>query len=204
MVRTLVSATRFPRDNGGHLVIDSTVAGRLLDFGARIGQGSRAEAQLQGAVAVHNILQKHRVAYLADEVGMGKTYVALGALALFRHFQPNFRVLVIAPRENIQRKWVKEWSNFARHNMRFADLRVSSIDRRPARQLVTCSNLVEFVRATAVDSTQDFFLRLTSFSLPLGHESASWRQLRDKLRREVPWLPNDAFDLRNKDEFKDN
>lgn len=185
-------------------MIDSAIAGRLLDFGARIGQGSRAEAQLQGAVAVHNILQKHRVAYLADEVGMGKTYVALGALALFRHFQPDFRVLIIAPRENIQRKWVKEWSNFARHNMKFADMRVSSIDRRPARQLVTCGNLVEFVRAIAVDPTQDLFLRLTSFSLPLGHETTSWRQLRDKLRLEVPWVPNEAFDLRNKEEFKDN
>ena len=42
------------------------------------------------------------MAYLADEVGMGKTYVALGALALFRHFHPDFRVLIIAPRENIQ------------------------------------------------------------------------------------------------------
>ena len=58
----------------------------LIDFNASdIGQ-ARAEEQLAGAVAMHNILERHNVAYLADEVGMGKTYVALGAMALFRHF----------------------------------------------------------------------------------------------------------------------
>lgn len=84
-------------------MIDIATASQLLNFGARIGSGPRAEEQLEGAVAMHNILEKNRVAYLADEVGMGKTYVALGALALFRHFQPDFRVLIIAPRVNIQR-----------------------------------------------------------------------------------------------------
>ena len=64
-------------------MINVQTAGQLLDFGARIGAGPRADEQLHGAVAIHNILEQHRVAYLADEVGMGKTYVALGALALF-------------------------------------------------------------------------------------------------------------------------
>src|SRR5207237_4721806 len=100
-------------------MIDLATAGRLLDFGARIGQGPRAQEQLEGALAIHNILERHRVAYLADEVGMGKTYVALGAMALFRHFDPAFSVLVIAPRENIQRKWMKELRNFAAYNVRF-------------------------------------------------------------------------------------
>ena len=83
-------------------MIDVATAGQLLNFGARIGPGPRADEPLHGAVAIHNILEQHRVAYLADEVGMGKTYVALGALALFRHFRPDFRVLIIAPKENIQ------------------------------------------------------------------------------------------------------
>ena len=69
-------------------MIDIESASHLLDFSTRIGPGPRADEQLHGAVAIHNILEKHGVAYLADEVGMGKTYVALGALALFRHFDP--------------------------------------------------------------------------------------------------------------------
>src|SRR5262245_17868974 len=70
--------------------------------------GPRAQEQLEGAAAIHNIAERQRVAYLADEVGMGKTYVAPGALALFRHFQPDFRALVIVAKENIQRKWMKD------------------------------------------------------------------------------------------------
>ena len=85
-------------------MISLHTAEQLLDFGARIGSGQRAEGQLAGAVAIHNVLAERGIAYLADEVGTGKTYVALGALALLRHFKPDLRVLVIAPRENIQHK----------------------------------------------------------------------------------------------------
>ncbi len=34
-----------------------------------------AEQQLEGTVALYNMLGRNRCAYLADEVGMGKTYV---------------------------------------------------------------------------------------------------------------------------------
>jgi len=185
-------------------MIDLATASELIDFSTRIGQGPRAEEQLKGAVAVHNILKRHRVAYLADEVGMGKTYVALGALALFRHFKPDFRVVVVAPRENIQSKWMKEFANFARYNVKFPDLRVTSIDRQPARPLVGCDNLLQFVREATVDPRRDFFLRLSSFSVALGDQH-SWSRLRDGLRDEVPWLPDGVLDLRsNKDIFKEN
>jgi superfamily II DNA or RNA helicase len=115
-------------------VIDIVTARELIDFNASNIGKARAEEQLAGAVAMHNILERHNVAYLADEVGMGKTYVALGAMALFRHFSPEFRVLVIAPRENIQRKWMKELGNFAKNNVRFPDLRVKSLRGGPADQ----------------------------------------------------------------------
>ncbi|HEX8876128.1 MAG TPA: DEAD/DEAH box helicase family protein [Phycisphaerales bacterium] len=189
-------------------MIDLSTARDLLDMGARIGPGPRAEEQLEGAVALHNILERDRVAYLADEVGMGKTYVALGALALFRHFQPRFRVLILAPRENIQQKWMKEMRNFVAHNVRFRDLRVRGVDDRPTRPLVACGNLTEFVRESSLDRERDFFLRLTSFSLPVsGRQSVDGdgaRKLRDGLRAHLPWLSDDIFDLRSKQTFKEN
>ena len=74
-------------------MIDLKTAAELIDFSTRIGSGPRAMEQLEGSVALYNILEQRNVAYLADEVGMGKTYVALGTLALFRHFNPAFRVL---------------------------------------------------------------------------------------------------------------
>ena len=189
-------------------MIDIRMAGELLDFGARIGDGPRAKEQLEGAVAIHNILQTERIAYLADEVGMGKTFVALGALALFRHFQPDFRVLIIAPRENIQSKWMKELRNFVAYNVRFSDMRVKALDGRPARPLVACRNLLDFMREITVDRDRDFFLRLTSFSLPVTGKDVvapdAARRLRDGIREHLPWLRDEVFDLRNKRAFKDN
>jgi hypothetical protein len=189
-------------------MIDWRTAAELLDFGARIDSPQRAEEQLKGAVAIHNLLCKQRVAYLADEVGMGKTYVALGALALFRHFQPDFRVLIIAPRENIQTKWIKEYRNFIRHNVRFPDLRVKALDGGPARPLVGCHNLLEFLHEVTLASDRDFFLRLTSFSLPLAGRAEvdreAARRLREGICKALPWLRDEIFDLRNKQTFKDN
>lgn len=178
----------------------------LLDLGSRMGDAHRADEQLRGAVAIHNLLQRHHVAYLADEVGMGKTYVALGALALFRHFNPDFRVLVLSPRENIQLKWQKELSNFSRHNVRIDDLRMRSLDGRPPKPLVSCHNLNQLIQEVTLDPRRDFFARLSSFSLAMGMDAASdsWRRIRDGLRVHLPWLPADVLDLRNKDAFKRN
>ena len=182
-------------------------ARELLDFrgsGTSPISAHAAEEQLKGAVALHNILNDEGFAYLADEVGMGKTYVALGALALFRHFNPSFRVLIIAPRENIQKKWVKELRNFSARNVRFADLRVKAVHGAPARAMVICHSLAELVRETAVDPDRDFFARLTSFSLPLGKDAEGWVTKRQQLLRHMPWLDSSMFDLRNKETFKDN
>jgi len=185
-------------------VIDLKAAQQLLNFGASIGEGTRANEQLAGAVAIHNILEREHVAYLADEVGMGKTYVALGAMALFKHFNPEFRVLVIAPRENIQLKWVKELGNFCANNVRFPDLRVKSIYGGPASPTAVCGNLRSFVHEVTLDQRRDFFLRMTSFSMALSADKDNWNEQRRQLRRELPWLANEVFDLRSKEAFKDN
>lgn len=189
-------------------MIDVTAAEQLLDFNARIDDPERARDQLHGAVALHNLLIRNSVAYLADEVGMGKTYVALGVVALFRHFNPNFRVLIIAPRQNIQRKWIKELRNFVRYNVRFPDLRVKGVDGQPARECVACENILGLVHETSLNPDRDFFARLTSFSLPIGGSGVVDREDAERLRRELtrlfPWLQREVFDLRDKRSFKDN
>jgi superfamily II DNA or RNA helicase len=193
------------------MTVSVALARELLDMGARLrrpvhGSGllPQAEEQLRGAVAIHNILQSEGIAYLADEVGMGKTYVALGAIALFRHFQADFRVAVIAPRENIQDKWMKEWFNFATHIVRVPDLRVKGLHGGPARPLAKCDNLQQLVRETTVDPDRDFFLRFSSFSLGAGDAEVDLRSLRDKFQRELPWVADAIRSLKSKREFKDN
>lgn len=57
--------------------------------------------------------------YIADEVGLGKTYIAAGIAALFRHFSPHMashKDIIIVPKENLQEKWQKELRNFTSNN----------------------------------------------------------------------------------------
>ena len=177
-------------------------AREFLDLGRRVGEET-GRSQLEAAVAIYNLLERQRVAYLADEVGMGKTYVALAALALLRHFKPRTRLLVLAPRENIQKKWMKELRTFTEVCVRYPDLRMKAIQGTPARGLVSCANLVELVREVTIDPDRDFFARLTSFSFGLGSDSASWKDTRDKFLEYLPAEDAESFDLRDKAAFKD-
>lgn len=185
--------------------VSPQAARTLIDFG---GGGALiapdlAEQQLDGAVALYNALGRERVAYIADEVGLGKTYVALGAVGLLRYFHPHARVLFITPRENIQRKWLKELRNFAARNWRHADQRVRDFRGLPARPAVHCTNLIEFAQQMVSDPDRDFFTRLTSFSFALGGDAGGWAARRDALCRLSASVDRDALDLRqDKDSFK--
>jgi superfamily II DNA or RNA helicase len=185
--------------------ISIETARQLLDFsGGKASQDPIWEGQLEGAVALHNILVREKIAYLADEVGMGKTYVALGVVALFRHFNPGWRVLYITPRENIQQKWQKELRNFTAGNWRVSDNRVRSFQRTPAYGLAVCNNLIDLARGAVINPNRDFLGRMTSFSLPMPKDSGQWTKRREALRRQIPRLDKTLFDLRSKEQFKDN
>lgn len=182
--------------------ISLATARELIDFGA--GQGAErraAEEQLAGSVALHNVLVREGFAYLADEVGMGKTFVALGAASLFRHFHPDWRVLYVAPSENLQAKWAKELRNFTAQKWRVIDNRVCGFQDESVVELVQCKNLLDLAHQAALNPARDFIVRMSSFSLPLS-EGGGWVQKRDALREKIDWLKDDLFDLRDKAKFK--
>ena len=177
----------------------------LIDFEGRSKAAAAfADDQLKGTVAIHNILAREGFAYLADEVGMGKTYIALGVVGLLRHFHPELRVLYVAPRENIQTKWRKEYLNFVANNWRLRDLRVRSLQDDPVVDVTFCRNLETLAHVAVRGGHTDLLTRLTSYSVALqGRGGDKWRAKRDKLTRLLPWLPHDAFDLRSHRGFKD-
>ena len=179
-------------------------AGQLIDFGGKSAAAQAfAKDQLEGAVALHNMLADEGFAYLADEVGMGKTYIALGVISLMRHFHPGLRVLYVVPRLNIQEKWRKEARNFVANNWRLPDLRVKSLQNSPVVDLVVCDSLAHLVTEVHANAHRDFVLRMSSFSLALRKDNAGWKTKRRELRRLMPWLPHAQFDLRDKERFKE-
>ena len=152
-----------PEDVGG--LIDLTVLGDR-------NTGSMADMQLQGVAALYNILCERSFAYLADEVGMGKTYQALGLAAVLWNEKPNARVLFISPRQNLQTKWIDDYHRFFSSNYRrqqgVGDDRVTSVlFNEPIHRPVLYHNLRSWTPTIGVPERIAPFIRHTSFTRPL-------------------------------------
>ena len=161
-----------------------------------------AESQLHGTVAACNMLARNGVAYLADEVGMGKTYVALAVMGVLRHQDPSSRIMIIAPRENIQRKWEKELRNFVRWNWRVEDNRFRNLHGGPVRQPVLCNRFEDLAAAVLPHDDCDPILRMTTFSASVKERVARQR-LRGQLLGVAPWLAAQFRGRTSPGEFRD-
>lgn len=49
---------------------------------------------------------------LADEVGMGKTFEALGVIAAFKHREPRSKIVIVTPGPDLNKKWFSEIERF--------------------------------------------------------------------------------------------
>lgn len=173
--------------------IDQDTAARLIDFSAGKPELQQLAAQqLEGAVALHNRLVDRRVAYLADEVGMGKTYIALGVAALMRRFNPSLRVLYLLPKNNVRDKWVKDYKSFIEYNYVPRDFSVKGLGNQPVAPYLACSGLPELIQAVATSGTRDYFICTSAFSFALGN---TVRDLQASLKRFVQLLPQHAEDV---------
>ena len=174
-----------PEDVGE--LIDLTVVG---DPDTR----SMADMQLEGIAAIYNILCKHRFAYLADEVGMGKTYQALGLAALVWNEKPDARILFISPRQNLQVKWLDDYKRFFasnyRRNQRLGDDRATSVlFGWPVHRPVLFHNLRSWTPTIGMPERIAPFVRHTSFMRPiyltykdLGDMNDLWERTSQQLR----------------------
>ncbi|MCA9583252.1 MAG: DEAD/DEAH box helicase family protein, partial [Myxococcales bacterium] len=148
----------------------------LLDF--TIARNTRYDAmastQTEGVAALYNILCDNRFAYLADEVGMGKTYQALGLAAIVWSLDPMARIVFISPRRILQDKWCREYNNFFSSNYRrdlgkgCGDGRVTSVLLgEPFHGAAPHGRLKEWAISLANPKTAAAFLRHTSFTRPV-------------------------------------
>lgn len=161
-----------------------------------------AQRQLTGTVALFNRLTEHPVAWLADEVGMGKTYVALGVMALLRHLSPDSRVLILVPSSRLQPKWLNEYHRFCTRVFQCRDHRVRTF-HGPARRLGAPRNLREFATRVVANPDQDLLVPLSAFSFPLGSEPEAWQEAWRGLRSIAPAVPEPPpAPLRDEDKWR--
>ncbi|MCY1061837.1 SNF2-related protein [Nannocystis sp. SCPEA4] len=95
---------------------DRTWLQGFLTLGALRSQGnispSDIERQEDTVLRALEILDQNPGVVLADEVGMGKTFEALGVLAARAHLEPESRFLVVTPGPDLNKKWTKEIDRF--------------------------------------------------------------------------------------------
>lgn len=167
--------------------LNLATAERLIDFSGKNEEYTALKKpQLEGAVALYNMLSKHQLAYLGDEVGMGKTYIALGVVALMRYFDPELRVLFLSPKLNIRDKWQKDYKSFIENNYCQNDLRVKALDHQSAVPSVICRNISDLLQAATCGSYADFFICTSAMSISLGSKKEQLDNKLNELRSLFP------------------
>ena len=182
---------------GEHINRESVA--ELMDLGI---QGDRryqsmAKLQTEGIAALYNILCERPFAYLADEVGMGKTYQALGIAAIVWSLKPEANILFISPRQALQSKWKEEYDRFFDGNYRRElrdrgfrgdDCVTSALLGTPLHEAREYQRLREWVVDLAHPRPIAAFIRHTSFTRPVyltgvtaENVSEMWQEWRDRL-----------------------
>ncbi|WP_306392493.1 DEAD/DEAH box helicase [Telluria beijingensis] len=178
--------------------IDLSTAEALIDFGGSDAvTPALARQQLEGAVTLHNMLARHGHAYLADEVGMGKTYIALGVVAMMRRFKSDLRVLYLLPKNNVRDKWHKDYHSFVQANYRHHDGIVKGFGHQPAAPYRNCESLADLFTAVATDSVRDYFICTSAFSLALGNNKEDLGRSLDEFARRLPQYGPQVAEMRN-------
>ncbi len=120
--------------------------------------------------------------YIADEVGLGKTYIALGIAALMRHFSSNvesYQDVILVPKENLQNKWAKEIRQFITNNYLCLDNRVKSVIGNAVGSIEINGTL----NSISKDIPSYHLFRNSSFSLGISYNSIN--SLRNSLFEKI-------------------
>ncbi len=142
---------------------------------------SEIERQEDTVLSALDILDREPGVVLADEVGMGKTFEALGLMAAFRHVNPGARMLVLTPGSDLNVQWLSNIRRF-RENA-FYDF--------PEEEFGAAETLQDL--PTALEEHRIVFVPLNAF---LGGRSEQeerfllgaymrWARLREEARKQI-------------------
>lgn len=146
----------------------------------------QATLQSEGVAGLWALLDEKGYAYLADEVGMGKTRQAMGVIATQFLSKADSRIAIVCSSAALQRQWQTEWSNFLSNCYKLLDDRLlGTADAVQLQELRLHQNLREFAAALKEDDTRIHLLRYSSFSRPLSLDNTSPRDMLKDYARTV-------------------
>lgn len=163
---------------------------------------SMAAKQTEGVAYLWNLLSKHNIALLADEVGTGKTFQALAVAALLWKQKSHARVLVVAPNTTLCTQWRNEYETFVRKLYKHIDHKVKScVNDKPVQGMEIAKSLDELAAVVQRATAHMYFVTIHAFS-HLSQKDASNKaesaaaeaqKLHDKIK-QAPFC-GEGFDL---------
>jgi len=139
-----------------------SVAGQVLDMKTNDSIAAEiATRQLEVITKSYQYLSSvgNNVIYIADEVGLGKTYIALGIAMLFRQHSgkpEQHNDIIFVPKKNLQQKWQKELRNFVQHNYKAGNEFIKALGSLPVVKEKLCpvkaTDAVSIFRMTALSA----------------------------------------------------
>lgn len=164
---------------------------------------SMASRQAEGVAYLWNLLSLQDVALLADEVGMGKTFQALGVAALLWRMKPDAKVLVMAPNRDICAHWRREYNAFVKFHYRLMDHCVKNgADGGPVQAVQSCWKLEELAAAVEADAGHLYLTTIHALSglVPSSEKgkdnAANARKYAQKIHERIKQaLGGTGFDL---------
>lgn len=121
--------------------------------------------QTEGVAYLWNVLAEQKVALLADEVGMGKTFQALGVAALLWKMKPDARILVMAPNRDLCLHWRREFNTLVSSHYRVVDHTVkNSVDGRAVPSIEICKSLADLDAAVRQGVSHFYLTTIHSLS----------------------------------------
>jgi len=143
-------------------------------------QSDQAKMQSMGVAALWHRIQEDDFAYLADEVGMGKTRQAMGVIATQFLKKPDSRVVIICPGRPLQDQWKSEWHSFVSGCLLINDgVLKSALNNNVNKPLALHNKLSEFASSLLLDEDRLHLLRYSSFSRPIGFNG---KDSKDKIK----------------------
>lgn len=146
----------------------------FINFDGGTADSAQARTQSEGAAALWHLLRTKHFAYLADEVGMGKTRQAMAVIALQLLEDPEAQIVVVCPGKTLQEQWVREWDAFTRTCWLARDDRLrSKRTGKSVSPIALHERLSDFALALQRADRRIHLLRYSSFSRPLWFELPS-------------------------------
>ncbi len=148
--------------------------------------------QIDAATALHNRLCSEPFAFLADEVGMGKTYTALCVANLLLERKKDARIIILTPRKIVSEQWIKKWSEFpdlflANYHKNLCN----PVDKKPVREVFECSTssmLLDGIKGS------NYFITVTSVFSFRYFKSYCYNENPLNIKKSKKWESYDTFE----------